>query len=150
MDDDLTFGTSVWDSSDPVFPPSNEGIISIAPPTHTNSSDQFDDFDDFGPPAPTTTAEESEDFGDFGDFGEVQEANVQDFNHEVFTDEVPAPGPSYEPLKLDPMPSRADLIKQVDDILGPIWGDVDISQVTTREGIRQVEGIGQILDTPER
>ncbi|KAJ7498712.1 hypothetical protein FB451DRAFT_1384504 [Mycena latifolia] len=67
---------------------------------------------------------------------------------------VPLAGPSsfptsWEPLRLDPLPDKGDLREQVDIILAPIWGDVDISSVTTNEGIREVEGITQILVNPE-
>jgi hypothetical protein len=148
MDDDLTFGASVWGASEPVIPPSHNQSIPIIPSTSSIQIASSDDFDDFGPSVQTAVEENNEfgDFGDFGEFGDVQGEIIQDFPHDTFTEEVPRPGP----LKLDPMPSREEFSKQVNDILRPIWGDVDISQVTSQEDIRQVEGIGQILVTPER
>lgn len=151
MDDDI-FGASVWgSSSEPVFPPpSQPNFISTA---------QLDDFDDdFG--SPTETAKpvggDDDDFGDFGDFGDAEDnpPGPEFAESEGFGDEIPVAGPSFqtswEPLNLDPLPSKVDLREQVDDILAPIWGNVDISQVTTKDGIREVEGVAQILMNPER
>jgi hypothetical protein len=152
MDDDLGFGASVWDApSEPVIIPSSSKLP--LPVLSVPSADTFDDFDDFGTPAETPSADD--DFGDFGDFGEATDAaNSADFGEQVgFGEEVRILG-SYkmiwEPLRLDSMPSRADLETQVDDILAPIYGSDDISKVTTADGIREVGGIGQILMTPER
>lgn len=148
MDDDFILGASVWNTpSDPIIlPPPNKEKAAVIPPSPVS---QFDDFDDFGPPAQSAPTEEvDDDFGDFGDFGEEE----GDFGDVEFED-VRIPGPSrvdWEPLRLDPMPSREDLEKGVNEILGPIWGSEDISEVTTSEGIREVEGINQILVTPER
>ncbi|KAJ7904737.1 hypothetical protein B0H14DRAFT_3079529 [Mycena olivaceomarginata] len=122
MDDDI-FGASVWgSSSEPVFPPpSQPNFISAA---------QLDDFDDdFGSPTETANPRQPAGTG------------------------IPVAGPSFqtswEPLNLDPLPSKVDLREQVDGILAPIWGNVDISQVTTKDGIREVEGVAQILMNPE-
>ncbi|KAK7054252.1 hypothetical protein R3P38DRAFT_2856114 [Favolaschia claudopus] len=148
-EDDLTFGASVWGSPEPVLSPPPSFSLSIP-------SAQLDDFDDFGSPAETAppAATDDDDFGDFGDFGE--EAAGGGFAASEDFDEIPQAGPSFqtfqtnwEALHLDPMPSPADLREQLDDILAPIWRGVDISQVTTKEGIREVEGIGQILMNPE-
>jgi Domain of unknown function (DUF5102) len=153
MDDDLTFGTSVWSTSDPVLPPPHkESIPIIGPSTSTTQNDPFDDFDDFGH-AVQTSMQENDDFGDFGEFGFAQEEIVEGFPSDGFTEEDRAPVPvsaSTQRLILDPMPSREELEMQVNDILRPIWGDVDISEVTSQKKIREVEGIGQILVTPER
>jgi len=115
-------------------------------------NDPFDDFDDFGH-AVQTSMQENDDFGDFGEFGFAQEEIAEGFPSDGFTEEDRAPVPvsaSTQRLILDPMPSREELEKQVNDILRPIWGDVDISEVTSQKKIREVEGIGQILVTPER
>ncbi|KAF7352609.1 hypothetical protein MVEN_01226400 [Mycena venus] len=156
LDDDLTFGASVWGSSEPTLPPPAQSKF------FTPSAVQMDDFDDdFGSPTETTNnaqpvGGEEDDFGDFGDFGDAEEIPPgPDFNEsDDFGNELPVAGPSsfqtsWEPLNLDPMPNKLDLREQVDEILAPIWGGVDISQVTTKEGIREVEGIGQILMNPE-
>jgi hypothetical protein len=156
MEDDLTFGASVWAApSDTLSPPSNKGIGSAnALSAFDFIGDAFDDSDEFGPSMQTTsTQDENDDFGDFGDFGEVQGDVIRDFEGDAFEEEIRTPEPSeadWEPLRLDPMPSRAELQKQVNDIFGRIWPNDDISQVTTQEGIREVGGIAQILVTPER
>jgi hypothetical protein len=153
MDDDLTFGTSVWGSGDTVLPPPPKETVSFTQSTSAVTiNDGFDDFDDFGSSV-QTSADDFGEFGDFGEFDEAQGGTAEDLHSEGFVHEGPRPGPSRtvrQPLKLDPMPSREELRKQVDDILGAIFRDVDISQVTTQERIRQVEGIGQFLDTPGR
>jgi hypothetical protein len=150
-EDDLTFGASVWGSSEPALPPpSKPNFIS---PTPTR-----DDFDDFGSPTETTqpVADDEDDFGDFGDFGDAEENPPgPEFNESDDFGEIPVAGPSsfqttWEALNLDPMPNSADLREQVDETLAPIWGNMDISQVTTKEGIREVEGINQILVNPQR
>ncbi|KAJ7682582.1 hypothetical protein DFH06DRAFT_1161578, partial [Mycena polygramma] len=154
-DDDLTFGTSVWGSSEPALPPPSQPKF-ISPPQ--TQMDDFDD-DDFGSPTETArpAVEEEEDFGDFGDFGDAEENPPgPEFSESEDFGEIPVAGPSifqtpssWDALNLDPMPSREDLREQVDGILAPIWGNTDISQVTTKEGIREVEGINQILVNPE-
>ncbi|KAJ7228481.1 hypothetical protein GGX14DRAFT_384937 [Mycena pura] len=146
-DDDLAFGSSVWGSSEPVLlPPSLSTFIS---PTEPRS----DDFDDFGSPTETTktAAEDDEDFGDFGDFGDAEEnPPYSAFGEPEVFGGVPVAGPSFqttwEPLKLDPIPDRVDLREHVDGLLAPIWSNAD---VLTKEGIREVEGISQILMNPE-
>ncbi|KDQ64328.1 hypothetical protein JAAARDRAFT_201685 [Jaapia argillacea MUCL 33604] len=150
MDDDL-FGPSVWGLSDvsPISPPDTKGHVPFSTQAPEN---EFDEFDDFGAPAESTTdgGPEDDDFGDFGDFGEAPEMG---FSEEVgFGEEVRIAGPStrdWQPLQLDPFPSREELQEQIDVILAPLWGDKDISQVTTDEDVRRVEGLSQILVTPE-
>ena len=160
MDDDFTFAASVWSTSEPVnlLPTPKQTLHDISPSSDfaPRQDSHFDDFDDFGTPSQTAEADvEDDDFGDFGDFGEGEEIAIpSEFGEEVgFGEEVRIPGPSshayWEPLRLDPMPSRAVLEDHVNDILAPIWGE-DISDVTIGEGIREVEGISQILVTPER
>ncbi|KAJ6628869.1 hypothetical protein B0H10DRAFT_1940237 [Mycena sp. CBHHK59/15] len=137
-EDDLAFGASVWGSTE------------LASQPHF-----LDNFDDFGSPTETAPPEVDDDFGDFGDFGDAEENSAgPEFDDSVeFGEATPVAGPSFradwEPLKLDPMPDKEDLPEQVNEILGPIWGEDDISQVTTKEGIREVEGISQILVNPE-
>ncbi|KAJ7178935.1 hypothetical protein C8R46DRAFT_1071939, partial [Mycena filopes] len=150
-EDDLNFG-SVWGSPEPVLlPPSHSNFIS--PPTP-----RLDDFDDdFGSPTETTNpvTQDDDDFGDFGDFGEADENPPgPEFTESEGFGEIPVAGPSsfhtaWEALNLEPMPSREELRDQVDEILAPIWGHIDISQVTTKESIREVEGISQILINAE-
>jgi hypothetical protein len=156
MDDDFTFAASVWSTSEPVnLLPSQKQTLDDIPHSSEFSPPQRDDFE-----TPPHTSEihavEDDDFGDFGDFGEAEEMSIpSEFGEEVgFAEEVRIPGPSshaeWEPLRLDPMPSRAALEDNVNDILAPIWGSEAISDVTTGEGIREVEGISQVLATPER
>lgn len=124
-------------------------------PPASSSSQGDDDFDDFGTAQTAPSDTQDDDFGDFGDFGEAEEmVTPADFGEDGFGQEVPIAGPSipdsgWEPLKLDPMPSRDDLRIQLDELLGPIWSE-DISAYTTDEDIRQVEGVSQILVTSER
>ncbi|KAJ7068465.1 hypothetical protein C8F01DRAFT_1208020 [Mycena amicta] len=139
MDDDFTFGSSVWGSSDPVLPPLSQ---SFAPP-----QPQFDDFDDFGSPtesAPAKTEDEDDDFGDFGDFGDADAPPDTAFG--VAFADTPPVVTGWEPLKLVPMPDKDELREQIEGILAPIWRHGD---VTTNDGIREVEGISQILVSPE-
>ncbi|KAJ7490366.1 hypothetical protein B0H11DRAFT_2191593 [Mycena galericulata] len=149
-EDDLAFGASVWGSSEPALLPSNPSTL------FSQSQAKLDDFDDFGSPTTETKAasEDDDDFGDFGDFGDAEgSAAGPDFSESEPFGEIPVAGPSFpltwEPLKLDPLPDKTDLQEQVDEILAPIWGDMDISKVTTNEAIREVEGITQILVNPE-
>lgn len=152
MDDDITFGASVWSTSD---------VADTIPPLQTNppilstphfGEDQFEDFDD---PVQTMQADAGDDdFGDFGDFDEAEVVNSTGFDDGEFGQEVQIAGPSsyaeWHPLRLDPLPSRSELEDQVSSILEPIWGSADISGLLTDDGIREVEGVGQILVTPER
>jgi hypothetical protein len=147
MQEELDFGASVWASpSDPTPPLTTLSTHPITPP--------FDDLGGFGETVEAAPTDEKEDdFGDFGEFGEAQEVDHSDFGDGVAFGEEQAPAPveaDWEPLRLHPMPSRSELHKRVNEILAPIWADDDISQVTTDEGIREVEGISRILVTPER
>ncbi|KAJ3883928.1 hypothetical protein F5051DRAFT_493582 [Lentinula edodes] len=154
MDDDLTFGASVWgaDVSSP-FPPTK-----LKPPTLSleddfistpNGDDGFDDFEDFGPTE--TVAGDDDDFGDFGDAIEDIAVTPADFP------ETPVAGPSksqmstqWEPLRLDPFPDRQQLERDIDEILEPVWDDEEAQeQVFTKDGIREIEGVNQILVTNE-
>ncbi|OCH92153.1 hypothetical protein OBBRIDRAFT_773827 [Obba rivulosa] len=155
MEDDITFGASVWgapDNSPLTIRPAATSLGSPQP----SSLDNFDDFDSFNTPAETIATsrdEDDDDFGDFGDFGDIQEiGDVPTFEEAVeFSEEVRIPsssGKEWEPVRLDPMPSRPDLQAQVDEILEPLWATDDMSQLT-EEDIRQVEGLNQILVTSE-
>jgi len=173
MDDDFTFGVSVWGTSNDPTRLANitTSLSSLASPAPSPapSQDQLDDYDDFHTPPQThnSSIAQEDDFGDFGDFGEVesldgnkdfvheadfgQDADFGDFGEDTSFREEPIPGSSqitWEPLRLTPLPSREELEKQINRILDPIWIR-DISSLTTDEDIRQVEGISQILVTPE-
>jgi hypothetical protein len=158
MEDDFSFA-SVWGaSSDPLPIPSplkqtvEPPVIDFPPSSSSSQGD--DDFDDFGTARTGTSDAQDDDFGDFGDFGDAEDMGTPaDFGNIGFGQEAriaPTIAESdWEPLRLDPMPSREDLQRQLDVVLGPIWAD-DISGYTTAEDIRQVEGVSQILVTPER
>jgi hypothetical protein len=156
MDDDLTFGVSVWatpiDPHPPPPQPENVGNDSVSTFAAVDDGDSFDDFDDFGAPIQAAASGDAED-DEFGDFGESQGEVVEGFADDDFVEEEQSAGPSHatwEPLRLNPMPPRAELHKQVNALLEPIFGYGDMSQVTTDEDIREIEGIGQILTTPQR
>jgi hypothetical protein len=143
MDDDLTFSASVWAASTPL------DIASASWATSPPKPD--DDFDDLvSPDESNLEAIDDDDFGDFGDFGEAHEGEslaLEDVNF----GQLPLPGPSHwRPLQLDPFPSRSSLENEINETLVPIWQYEDISDVTTDENIREVEGISQILLTPDR
>ncbi|KZP24696.1 hypothetical protein FIBSPDRAFT_784613 [Athelia psychrophila] len=140
-------------------PSPNPVHLTLAPPAaeipSSSSSSQLgdDDFDDFGtaPTAPSDAMED--DFGDFGDFGDAGDmAAPGDFEDAGFGQEVritsPPPSQEWEPLRLNPFPSKAELHSQLDDLLGPTW-TADVSQYTTADDVREVEGISQILVAPE-
>lgn len=128
----------------------------------------FDDVPQTQTTITTTTAEggadgdDDDDFGDFGDFGDATVAEPFDddgqdgFGDDAFQDTAqqqlpPEPGPSnWTPLKLHPMPSRAQLIEDVERLLEPVFGHVDPSTVMSPDPIRQVDGLGQTLVTPSR
>lgn len=163
------FGTSVWGTDlsplpaiiepEPSSPKPEPDLLTIPPPPSTTASsdDQFDDFDDFGTAAETTAGEEiDDDFGDFGDFGEGDEfaagfppEDDVTFGEEVRIDDVPPILGPTKPLELDPMPDRDELVQQVNEIMGPIFGEDDMG-IMTLEPLREREGLDQILVTPER
>ncbi|TFK55559.1 hypothetical protein OE88DRAFT_1651930 [Heliocybe sulcata] len=163
MEDDL-FGTSVWGASTSAPAPiltsprkEDEELPAFSEPP-TTEDESADDFDDFGT-APQSAVEqeaEDDDFGDFGDFGDVQESGtVEAFGEEVgFVEEassqaVPPKSDGWQPLQLDPRPSREELEESVDFLLRPLWANDDFRQVLTDEDLRQAEGLNQILVTPE-
>ncbi|KAG1815606.1 uncharacterized protein BJ212DRAFT_1357472 [Suillus subaureus] len=176
MDEDLTFGASVWGTTldDPIAT-RLANITSFAspespvPPSPAPSQDRLDDYDDFHTPPQTQNPSiaQEDDFGDFGDFGEAegleggrdfrhdtdfgQDGDFGDFSEDVTFHEEPIPGPSHtawEPFRLTTSPSGEDLERQINRILDPVWIR-DISSMTTDEDIRQAEGVSQILVTPE-
>ncbi|EGO27766.1 hypothetical protein SERLADRAFT_461800 [Serpula lacrymans var. lacrymans S7.9] len=157
MDDDLTFGASVWGiPSDPT----RLSNLTTDLPTFSSpstSQDLFDDFDDFHTPPQTDQAASSvaqdDDFGDFGDFGEAEElANANDFEQDTrFEEEIPIAGPSqleWEPLVMNPVPSNEELGRQISNLLESVWTQ-DVSGLTMDQDLRQVDGISQMLVTSQ-
>ncbi|TDL29689.1 hypothetical protein BD410DRAFT_780167 [Rickenella mellea] len=144
MDDDFGFGASVWstpaESSTSTVKPA--GLIpSFAPPQSLD-----DPLDDFGA-IPQEFANE-DDFGDFGDFGDV--SNVEEIaTFDDTQDDVGYPSQQWQSLHLDPFPTSRELKGQLDLLLAPLWASSEDSQYLTDEDIRQVQGLGQILITPE-
>jgi len=157
MDDDLTFGASVWATSDPVTVPSTtvnpHSFVGNA--VFTQPKPPFDD--DFADFRTSTEAQdiptEDDDFGDFGDFGEVVELDDSPTTSPIQVDDFRIAGPSshsWQPLSLNPIPSRSALESMINETLGPIWSPEDITDVTTDDPIREAEGLAQILLTPSR
>lgn len=163
MDDDITFGASVWGAPTSPLPP-----LAVKPPAFgispapSTAPDDFDDFDSFRTPAETTagSGDEGEDdgFGDFGGFGETQQLPVTasfqtSFGEVAYAERESIGGPSvsreWQALKLDPLPSREELQKHVDEILGPLWIHHDDTSLTD-DAIREVGGLNQTLVTSER
>ena len=141
MDDDFTFGASVWGVED--------STATLSKPTTVLPSFAADDeFEDFGSNQTATT--DDDDFGDFGDF---DDGPTQQFGDDMGFGE-PVAGPSsygeWEALRLSPMPDREQLERDVDAVLGPLWGQQSLADLTTNDPIREMEGISQILVTPER
>ena len=154
MDDDLTFGASVWGSTEPVdILQTSSQTTQQSNQTLTTERDDFDDFDDFGSPTANTAQISMED-DDFGDFGDADDSSAPTaFADSTGFAENPIAGPSrvgWEPLHLDPFPGRDELVEQIDEIMEPIWRTYPASEYTTGEGIRDVEGANQILVTSER
>ncbi|KAF8631582.1 hypothetical protein AX15_002332 [Amanita polypyramis BW_CC] len=147
MDDDLTFGASVWGTSDPVhvLPPPATTSLHIPDDPSFDDTQFSDEFDSFTTPAESLSVIGGDD--DFGDFGEAPVAGNDDFDNADF--EEPIAGSShYTPLRLDPLPSRTVLQAQINEIFGPQWAG-DTSDTLTNDGIREMEGISQVLVTPE-
>jgi hypothetical protein len=156
MDDDITFGTSVWATSEPVTADNNLPPFTTKPHSFvTQPRSTFDDdFADFGA---STEAQDiptdDDDFGDFGDFGEVLELDDAPAPSLAQVDDFRIAGPSshsWRPLSLNPIPSRSTLESMINETLGPIWSHESIIDVTTDEPIREAEGLAQILVTPSR
>ncbi|RXW17847.1 hypothetical protein EST38_g7990 [Candolleomyces aberdarensis] len=157
MDDDITFGASVWATPEPALekplPPSEPKRKPPAPLTLEDDFDDapFNDFDDFGPPVDNAQFEaKDDDFGDFEDFEEAADIVPESaFQDAAFQDPIAVAGPSFhrswKPIQLDPTSSYQDIQEDVYDTLNPIWATEDISRITTDEPMREVEGVGQIL-----
>ena len=153
MDDDLTFGTSVWGT--------NEVVDIILPSVQTtshlrlsSSEVQYGD-DHFSEPAESHPDVIDDDFADFGDFGEAEIVDSTGFEPDIgFGEEVRIAGPSsqveWHPLSLDPLPLRLELEERVNEILHPIWSYGNPSNIFTEEPIREAEGVSQILVTQAR
>ncbi|KDQ21095.1 hypothetical protein BOTBODRAFT_27094 [Botryobasidium botryosum FD-172 SS1] len=163
MDDDFSFGIAVWQDA-PVSPSQKDASPHNSIPTTSAIVDDsaFDDFDDFRDPIAASTSAaitaDDDDFGDFGDFGDVDDNGfgdvgaafpaADDFASGTFQP-LPAAPDVWEPLRLDPLPSALELNERVQSILSPLWAHIDPEKIMTSEDIRQVEGLGQVLVTPE-
>jgi len=147
MDDDLTFGASVWAASEPLeTAPSFKSELSIGGVSKFDGA-TFDDFDDFE--ASGNNDLKDDDFGDFDDFAEADAGSSSAFGDAVGFEERIA-GPSsqvWRPLQLDPFPSRSSLENEINETLAPVWNYEDIDDVTTDESIREAEATSQILLT---
>ncbi|GJJ07288.1 hypothetical protein Clacol_001488 [Clathrus columnatus] len=152
MDD---WGTSVWDTPSGNPPTTSVVLISDA----FAPEDVEDAPNDIGDSTTNFAGQNQfseDDFGDdFGDFGDGEQLSFEDNDMNGFQDadafqDFPALIPTaWEPLCLDPWPSSEELASDVDNLLQMIW-PLDSSTILTDENIRQVEGITQILITPER
>jgi hypothetical protein len=126
------------------------------------ADDGFGDFDDFGAPASSQTLDD--DFGDFGDFGDgdagggfgagpsngfVDAANGEFGQGGFGMGDVKASS-RWQPLDVDPLPPPQEFAEQVKELLKPIWAHLQPDEFLSDEPERQVEGIAQILVTPER
>jgi len=162
MDDDVTFGTSVWGSVEPSSatvskPQQQKGNVLASGAGGIEVDDGFDDFDDFSAPvqaSDTFVSGDDDDFGDFGDAEEVPAGSDFQFQSEFVQPEAGpsshAASTSWQPLRLSPPLDREKLEAEVNNILEPLWADLDRLQVTSNEPIREKEGVSQILVTPER
>ena len=158
MDDDLTFGTSVWATSEPLT--ANNSLLPSTISPHSNvgvftqpKSTFDDDFADFGASTEAQGIPTEDDFGDFGGFGEVVELDDAPATSLGQVDDFRIAGPSsysWRPLSLNPIPSRSTLERMINETLSPIWSQEDIADVTTDDPIREVEGLAQVLITPSR
>jgi hypothetical protein len=153
MEDDLTFGASVWGSdltstsaSLTKTPISLSTTILPAPSSEDLGDSSFDDFEEFNT-APTSAVDGGDDFGDFEEFGEATDVTTN-FSDDTFSSDLPSQ--EWHALRLDPLPERAQLAEEIRSILDTIWADENILRVTTDDPIREAEGVAQILTTPER
>ncbi|KIJ37464.1 hypothetical protein M422DRAFT_211579 [Sphaerobolus stellatus SS14] len=156
MDD---WGLSVWDTptDTPDSQPSQSTSILPPPPSEPNpASDDFDDFGEPEDPASTTQDDFGDDFGDFDDgvqmqtdIGAFEEEDIGDGFQDTFAAAIPPPRATWEPLRLDRLPPPKELTGMVEDILDDVWPLLDAGEVMTGEGIREVEGLNQVLVTSE-
>ncbi|KAF8913749.1 hypothetical protein CPB84DRAFT_1757425 [Gymnopilus junonius] len=151
MDDDITFGASVWAANEPLeATPSLKSELLVGGLSKIDDP-SYDDFDDFDAPGETLNNDlKDDDFGDFDDFTEAGAGSSSAFGDAVSFEERIA-GPSsqiWRPLQLDPFPSRSSLQNEIYETLSSVWNYEDIRDVTTDESIREAEGISQILLTP--
>lgn len=168
--DDFSFGNVWGDDSSPTASPKDVKFptsTSVVAPVQT----PMDDFDSFNDTPLSTSADpiaedtigDDDEFGDFGDFGDapVESTDLGGFDDEdgfgissnAFASSSFAPPRSqrdWQPLRLQPLPTPEELSEQLDDLLEPIWDERLSDSVWSGEGIREVEGVGQILVTPER
>ena len=159
MDDDLSFGASVWGSADTPTPtqPTILKPPPLSPAPVLSAQDSFDDFDEFGTPAETVAAseaEEDDDFGDFGDFGDTVEAGPSSaaptFSNDPFFEEPQAlPAQDWQPLRVTTESTYEEIKQQTEELLGSLWRPGDPSLFHDRP-LRQVGGLNQILINPER
>lgn len=152
MDED--FGTSVWaTSASDIVPLSSPDYPAFSQTSFTIN--RFDDFDSFGTQKDTSRGDDDDEFGDFGEFGQAEGITKEfgDGDHSCEPTTVPVAGSSswdWEPLHIDPHPSRQMLEAQIEEILGPLWNSDDTSQALTDEDVREVGGLAQILVTQDR
>ena len=152
MDD---WGTSVWDTpTEPIDLGLSKPASLSPPPEPSPALDEFDDFGEPGEPSSSTQDDFGDDFGDF-DGGIQIQADMEAFEGDIggFQDTFTTPIPSsttWVPLRLDPLPSSKELSGMVEEILDSVWLLPDAEEVMTGEDIRQVEGLNQVLVTPER
>lgn len=114
----------------------------------------FGDFDDFAA-VPTSGQTLDDDFGDFGDFGagtsdEFGDAAQDGFGSGGFGSGALVAPARWQPLPVDPLPPSKELSELVGELLGPIWANLRPEEFMSGEPERQVEGVAQILVTPER
>jgi hypothetical protein len=164
------WGTSIWDTpSEPLSQPPLERLVPpVSPLAFQDVSESaqessgsavpptpFDDLD-FGEAAQPA---EDDDFGDdFGEFDGGQSVEFADGDMNGFREADPMPEEftppppiaTWEPLRLDPLPSPSKLSDKVQELLGQTWTPSNPDDLMTSEGIRQVEGLGQVLVTPDR
>ncbi|KAF8592650.1 hypothetical protein K439DRAFT_1656073 [Ramaria rubella] len=152
------WGSSVWDT--PVDPLKSGPWLSGLPPpsipvSEATLTESFNDLD-FGEAAqPADDDDFGDDFGDFDDGGEqtmeFADGRIGGFREaEPVHEEFMLPSSvTWEPLRLDPLPPPPRLAEQVQELLHPIWSLSTLEELMTHEDIRQVEGLGQILVTPD-
>ncbi|ORY26507.1 hypothetical protein BCR39DRAFT_541040 [Naematelia encephala] len=126
-----------------------------------DGGDEFEDFDDFdasaGGPGPSTsrTGEDGEDgFGDFGDFEQGDfttseeavngDGDMLSNGNGGIVEEPDVYEERFQSLHLDPMPSRAELLDQLTNLLAPLLPSPSDPSLTD-EPQRAVGGLSQIM-----